>query len=90
MMRTATRLDDHIRECSARHGEMLRRIDDLSQQTRGEFQAVKEDRQRMHDENTAQFGKLYGGLWKAVAIIAGAILANYLAQHGFSPMGMGR
>ncbi len=89
MLQTSRRLDDHIRECATRHDETLRRIDDLSQQTRGEFAVVKIDRERMHKENVEQFGKLYSGLWKGVALVAAAVLANYLAQHGLSPLGMG-
>ena len=71
-----------------RHGETLRRIEELSEQTRGEFGSVRTERDRMHTENQAQFDKLYSGLGKAVAIIAAAVLANYLAQHGFTAPGL--
>lgn len=88
MFPTARRLDDHIRGCKDRHGETMQRIEQLSEQTRGEFASVKAERERMHVENKASFDKLYSGLWKAVALIAAAVLANYLAQHGFSPLGL--
>lgn len=87
MFHTSRRLDDHIRECGQRHSETLKRIADLSDQTRGEFGAVKIERDRMHAENEVNFTKLYGGLWKAVALVGAAVLAQYLAAHGFNVPG---
>ena len=87
MFSTSRRLDDHIRECAARHGETLRRIEDLSDQTRGEFASVKASVEIRHAENTVAFAKLYSGLWKVVLAICGALALNYLAQHGFTVPG---
>ena len=87
MFSTSRRLDDHIRECSTRHGETITRIQDLSEQTRGEFAQVKSEVSARHAENTASFVKLYSGLWKVVLAILSALALNYLAQHGFSVPG---
>ena len=75
-------LEQHIQQCTERHTDTIKRIEDLSAQTRGEFELVRKERERTRQEMLDQFGRIYGGIWKAVGIVGGAILASYLASHG--------
>lgn len=75
------RLDDQNRTASERHAEMSSQhvevraqIRDLSDQTRGEFAAVREAVEQRHAENRKAF-------WAIMAVIIGAVLASYLASH---------
>ena len=75
------RLDDHLRECGQRHNEMLDRIKDLSEQTRGEFRAVRNETDARHAENKKR-------AWSVALMILGALATSYLAQHGLSAPGL--
>jgi len=86
---TARRLDDFMRVCDGRHTqtqddhrELRDSIKDLSDQTRGEFRAMKEEVERRHGENRKQ-------AWAIFGIILAAVLASYFGGHGLRVPGIG-
>lgn len=83
MLPTARRLDDHIRQAEKRHDETILRIKDLSDQTRGEFEQVNKEQDRMHSENTAKFDKISKTIYIAtgIAMAIGITFSSRLGEE---------
>jgi hypothetical protein len=92
-------LREHMRECLEARKETNRRIDDIDKKLDGSFGEARRKIDERHEQNQKAIAdldkktqtslrRLYGGLWRVALTLLGALMASYLAQHGFTAPGL--
>jgi transposase len=82
------RFDDFARTVEAGFGEARRKIDERHEQNQKANTETRAAVQALDDKTQKSFSKLYGGLWRVVLAVLGALASSYLLQHGFTAPGL--
>ncbi len=81
------RFDDHLHASEKLSEEVNKKIDDLIEQNRLHDERVRAEFRRMQDNIEERHSENRKRIWAVALIILGAILTNYLAQHGLTAPG---